>query len=83
MPRGTGTPKGWSERLVNMKVKDLLGLVSHKVVLNRYFRDGKEIKQDILYEGGLSKCPEDLLELNVLFISPEGEISLYLHIEVE
>ena len=66
-----------------MKVRDLLELVSCRVVLNRFFRDGKKIKRDILYEGGLSKCPEDFLELNVLFISPEGEISLYLHIEVE
>ena len=66
-----------------MKVRDLLELVSYRVVLNRFFRDGKEIKRDILYEGGLSKCPKDLLELNVLFLSPEKEPRLYLHIEVE
>ena len=83
MPRGTGKPKKLVGKVGRMKVRDLLELVTCRVVLNRFFRDGEKTGRDILYEGTLSKCPKDLLELNVIFLSPEGELSLYLHIEVE
>ena len=83
MPRGTGKPKKLVGKVGRMKVRDLLELVTCRVVLGRYFRDGKETGRDILYEGGLSKCPKDFLELNILLLTPEGEQSLYLDIEVE
>ena len=78
-----GSLKSWSERLVKMKVRDLFESVTCRVVLSRHFRDGKKIGRNILYEGGLRKCPKDLLELNVFLLTPEGEQSLYLDIEVE
>jgi len=73
--------KGWSERLVKMKIKSLVDVINCFVnVEHRWFLDGV-VHVDFLFNGTLDKAPEDILNCRVDYLLPVKEDFLVIRVK--